>query len=543
MISVYKKNIVIMVMLLFGANAYSSEYNIKSVAKSWLPTPVYTALKKLVFYQPKYVKLQKQYEKEKYKTVIEDPEQSAAALRTAIQNNTALNQDLKNNPHQFLLGASSSSYQIEGGLDDGNATAQFNKQRGLPMAGDAIDFWNRYKTDIPEMKEKLNINSFRLTVEWGRVQPTADTWDEDAIARYVDIMKLLKAHDIEPIIEFNHYTIPLWFAQLKGFEKIENNRDFVKFSEKVYEALHEHVTYWSTFCAIEGYAFKSYYQADNAPGERDLQKTMEVMANMLEAHVDVYRAIKALYTAKSAINKNIPNPQIGIQKNIVPLDAINKTWKHTVNWPVSKLFTMMGEAAQNKGFFNFFNTGSFYVWLPTKAYVKTKYNPHAKDSLDWIGVNIYSNMYMLWSQRQEETVTDRQTANVNYRDYPEGIYRAVETIHKNIAQPLNVPIIVIENGIATDNTDAGNAKRTRFFQRTLFTIRKLLEENYNIIGYTPWAAHDNYEWPSVEQQDPWNSRRYGFFYVDFDKNSKDYLQRTLKTGAYYYRDFLKSFFE
>jgi beta-glucosidase/6-phospho-beta-glucosidase/beta-galactosidase len=268
---------------------------------------------------------------------------------------------------------------------------------------------------------------------------------------------------------------------------------------------------------------------------------MEVMANMLEAHVDVYQAIKKIYKEKS-LTKNIPNPQIGIQKNIVPLDAITKTWRQTVNWPVSKLFTMMGEAAQNKGFFNFFNTGSFYVWLPTKAYVKTKYNPNAKSSLDWIGVNIYSNMYMLWSQRQEETVADKQTANVNYRDYPEGIYRAVEKINDNIAKPLNIPIIVTENGIATDNSIAGNEKRTRFFQRTLFTIRKLLEDNFNIIGYTPWSAHDNYEWPSVEQPDPWNSRRYGFFYVDFDKNSPNYLQRTLKTGAHYFRDFLRSFF-
>jgi beta-glucosidase/6-phospho-beta-glucosidase/beta-galactosidase len=202
----------------------------------------------------------------------------------------------------------------------------------------------------------------------------------------------------------------------------------------------------------------------------------------------------------------------------------------------------MGEVAQNSGFYSFFTTGIFYTWLPTKAYVKTAYNPHAQKSLDWIGVNIYSNMYMLWSQRQEETVTDRQTANINYRDYPEGIYRAVETINKNIAQPLNIPIIITENGIATNNDEAGSAKRTRFFQRTLFTIGKLLEEGYNIIGYTPWSCHDNYEWPSVEQPDPWDSRRYGFFYVNFDKNSPDYLKRTLKQGSYYYAKFVKAFF-
>jgi beta-glucosidase len=540
MIHFYKKNIVIMAILL-GTVSNSFGYDIKSTAKSWLPTPIYTALKKWIFFQPRHEKIQKKYAKEKYESIIKDPTQSAQAFRTAIQKNTAINSELKNDPQLFLLGASSSSYQIEGGLDELNETAQFNKNRDLAMTGEAIDFWNRYKTDIPQMKNELGINSFRLTIAWERVQPTKDTWDEKAIETYIDIMKLLKENNIEPVLELNHYTIPVWFAQLNGFEKIENNKYFVEFSKKMYEALHEHVIYWSTFCAIEGYAFKSYYQADNSPGEKNLQKTMEVMANMLEAHVDVYQAIKDIYNKKFLTKKNVPNPQIGIQKNIVPLDAVNKTWKHTINVPVSKLFTVMGEAAQNKGFYSFFNTGIFYTWLPTKAYVKTTYNANAKNSLDWIGVNTYSNMYMLWSQRQEETVTDRQTANVNYRDYPEGIYRAVENINKNIATPLHIPIIVTENGIATNNDFAGNEKRTRFFQRTLFTIRKLLEENYNVIGYIPWSCHDNYEWPSVEQPDPWDSRRYGFFYVNFVKNSLDYLKRTLKTGAYYYRDFLKTF--
>src|ERR1700678_767378 len=142
-ITVSKKNIVIIAIFL-GTVSHSFGYDIKSTAKAWLPTPLYTTLKKWIFFQPQHEKLQKKYEKEKYKTIIENPIQSAQEFYTAIQNNTAINSELKNNPSLFLLGASSSSYQIEGGLDAVNATAQFNKERGLPMAGDAIDFWNRY---------------------------------------------------------------------------------------------------------------------------------------------------------------------------------------------------------------------------------------------------------------------------------------------------------------------------------------------------------------------------------------------------------------
>jgi hypothetical protein len=81
-----KKNIVIMAILL-GTVSNSFGYDIKSIAKSWLPTPIYTELKKWIFVQPRYEKIQKKYEKEKYKSIIEDPKQSAQAFRTAIQNN------------------------------------------------------------------------------------------------------------------------------------------------------------------------------------------------------------------------------------------------------------------------------------------------------------------------------------------------------------------------------------------------------------------------------------------------------------------------
>src|SRR5690606_21856337 len=144
--------------------------------------------------------------------------------------------------------------------------------------------------------------------------------------------------------------------------------------------------------------------------------------------------------------------------------------------------------------------------------------------------------HLFLSTPQTETDPDRMTENPTYRDYPEGFYRAVKEIYKNVAKPLGIPIIITENGIATNNDE----RRTRFFQRTLYTIRKLIEEGYPIIGYTPWASHDNYEWPSKDQTDAFTSRRYGFFSVDFSKPEE--LPRTLKEGARYYRDFIKSYF-
>ena len=528
--------------------------------KSWFITPQQpTSFKKAVAASGKSLDLFAFYKQKEDKQSaptyskaksLTDPKDAADTFKKAVKNNTIVMERLQNDPNNFFFGASSSSYQYEGGLDSNNANAIFYQSRGLEPAGIAIDFWNRYEKDIFQMKDELGINCFRLSIAWDRVQlapelwntPDEPLWNENAIAQYVKIIKLLKKHIIEPIVVLHHYTIPQWFAEIGGFEKKENIKYFVEFAKKIYEALHEDVTYWSTFNAIEGYAFKGYHQLDGPPGIKEKQgliQTQKVMVNMLEAHVQVYQAIKGpdgLFNKMVSQKNNIPKPLIGIQKNIALLDPDPHSHLFTRK-KTELLMWIGGNPAQNKGFFDFFKTGTFYI-----PHFITHTNIQATSSLDWIGVNIYSNMYMVGSTRQQEQEIDRKTANLNYRDYPEGIYRAVKIINDNIAYLRNIPIIITENGIATDNDDEGDIKRARFFRRALYMIRKLIEENYPIIGYTPWASHDNYEWPSKTQPNPYD-RPYGVFKVNFDKNSSDYLKRTLKKGAEYYRDFIKTYFE
>lgn len=512
-----RKNIILSALFIFCINYIFGIQEQAQTLKQWLssffttPTAEKSAFsaafsKKIAKGKP--LDLANIYKKE---PTINDAIASAKLFKGSVKN--------------FLFGASSSSYQYEGGLDSNNAAAIFYQNKGLEPAGHAIDFWNNYSDDISQIKQELGINCFRLSIAWDRVQlapeiwnqPNQIIWDEKAIQRYVDIIKTLKNNKIEPIVVLHHYTIPQWFAEIGGFEKYENKKYFIEFAKKMYDALHEHVIYWSTFNAIEGYAFKGYYTLDGPPGkQKSLSKTQTVMYNMLAAHAGSYQAIKNMHADYSKQKKDIHIPQIGIQKNIVLLDPADKRFS-------TSFITTFGTALQNKMIFSLL----YYRY----------YN-----SLDWIGVNIYSNMLMIGSTRQQEEEEERKTENLNYRDYPEGIYRAVKIINDNIAKPLNIRIIITENGIATKNDNQGHEKRRRFFQRSLYTIRNLIEEGYPIIGYTPWASHDNYEWPSEKQPNPYD-RPYGFFHVEFDKDSPNYLKRTLKDGAHFYRDFITEYFK
>jgi beta-glucosidase len=487
---------------------------------------------------------------------------------TLEQNVTNLIEALKRNKtmvniKDFIFGASSSAYQIEGGLDESSAAARFYKEKAkLPTAGDAIDFYHRYPTIIKQMKEELNINAFRISLAWDRIQPQQGIFDIQAIEFYRNVIRTLQAHGIKPLVVFHHYDVPTWFEDLGGFELQENGTLFQQFCLTVYKELADELgdCLISMCCAPEGPAFKGYFTGDGTPGEKNnLQKTHTVIANMYYELVDTALEIQKLYAQLKHANPTLKKPFIGTQINILPLDPHHSS---QVDWK-SKIKTSLGCAMasyiQSGGTFNFLVNGSYCMYTPHADFMKQakgvnvyRYHPQAHKAFDWIGVNIYSNRYLngfeqITGDKLIEEDEERYTDNPNYRNYPEGIYRAVQMIADNVAIPLGklknkngapLPIIVTENGIATQN----DAKRTRYFQRAIMTITALINDGYPVIGYLPWTSHDNYEWPTQDKPEGFGAKCYGFFAVNFDKNSHDYLTATLKEGSRYYANFAKSFF-
>jgi len=499
-----------------------------------------------------------------YGDIISTPESiqvDAAALYDAIIKNT----ELHIAPEQFLLGASSSAYQIEGGLDATSAAARFYRDNaGLPTAEDSIDFYHRYKTDIEQLAQELHINAYRISIAWNRIQPQKDVFDMEAITFYKDVILTLLAHGIKPMVVFHHYDVPQWFEDLGGFELQENGKYFQEFCLKVYTELAEELGHCliSMCNAPEGPAFKGYFTGEGTPGEKNnLQKTHTVIANMYYELVDTALAIKKQY---HQLKKNNPalalqQPSIGTQINIVfidPHDSSQENWKSKLK---TNLGCAMGSYVQSGGTFDFLVNGVYSMYTPNADFMKAAkgvnvYRQHegAHKAFDWIGVNVYSNRFMngfeqITGDKLIETDEERYTDNPNYRNYPEGIYRAVQIIAEKVALPLGkkrnkngnpLPIIVTENGIATRD----DAKRTRYFQRAIATITQLITEGYPVIGYLPWTSHDNYEWPTHDNPQGFNSKNYGFFAVNFDKNSPDYMKRTLKDGSRYYANFNETFF-
>ena len=61
------------------------------------------------------------------------------------------------------------------------------------------------KTDHQLLVE-LGVNSYRFSIEWSRIQPTQDSWNEEVIAVYSEMVDSLIDKGIEPVITLHHFS-------------------------------------------------------------------------------------------------------------------------------------------------------------------------------------------------------------------------------------------------------------------------------------------------------------------------------------------------
>jgi beta-glucosidase len=134
---------------------------------------------------------------------------------------------------KFLWGASTSSYQVEGGIinNDWNyfTTSEDIKQRLyaltrpnifykgtsqviLKPAGDAVRTWHpEYYSNDFDLAKQIGMNCFRISLEWARIEPERGQWNQEAVDHYKAMIKHMQEEKgLKPVITLNHLTLPLW---------------------------------------------------------------------------------------------------------------------------------------------------------------------------------------------------------------------------------------------------------------------------------------------------------------------------------------------
>jgi len=379
-----------------------------------------------------------------------------------------------NFPRGFLWGTATSSHQVEGNNKNNNWYA-WEQEEGRIIEGHksglACDWWGgRWKDDFDRAVE-TGQNAHRLSIEWSRIQPTPDRWDEDALDHYRQIIRGLNERGLYPLVTLHHFTDPLWLTEMGGWENEGVADLFGAYVAKVVEALREYVTTWCTINEPNVVMAMGYIIGDFPPGKSDINKAIKVLTNQAHAHALAYHKIKEIQ----------PEASVGIALNWRGFNPA-RSWNPLDRFAAKTLFRVYND------FFPRMFTDGVAKLLTKKVVI-----PESKGTQDYLGINFYTSDTVGFDPRARDEMFAK-------RFYPEGAelspLGAIASLPAEFFKSLNwalqfkVPIIVTENG----TEDAGDSFRRRFLVEHIHQLWHAVNFNYPIKGYFHWSLVDNFEW-------------------------------------------------
>ena len=172
-------------------------------------------------------------------------------------------------PRGFLWGTATASHQVEGNNTNNQWWKWEQEGHTNGKSGLACDWWGggRWREDFDRAAEGGQ-NAHRFSVEWSRIQPEPDRWDEDALERYRIMLRGLKERGMTPMVTLHHFSDPLWLYEKCGWEHEDVVPLFEKFVRKTVDALKEYFTLWCTINEPNVYALSGYVTGDFRPATR-----------------------------------------------------------------------------------------------------------------------------------------------------------------------------------------------------------------------------------------------------------------------------------
>ncbi|MGH2582656.1 MAG: family 1 glycosylhydrolase [Anaerolineales bacterium] len=194
-------------------------------------------------------------------------------------------------PAGFMWGTSTSSHQVEGNNTNNNWYAWEEEPGRIPeghRSGLDCDWWGGRWAEDMDRAVAGGQNAHRLSIEWSRVQPAPDRWDESALDYSRQMIKGLVERGLTPMVTLHHFTHPLWISEIGGWESSETPKHLYEYARRVVSALKEHVNLWCTINEPNVIAAVGYLDGAMPPGVSDIGRAFTAIAR---AHVAAYQAV------------------------------------------------------------------------------------------------------------------------------------------------------------------------------------------------------------------------------------------------------------
>jgi beta-glucosidase len=438
-------------------------------------------------------------------------------------------------PDDFIWGAATAAYQIEGGWNvDGKSESIWDRFahtpgniRGNDHGDVACDSYYRFGEDIALLKE-MGLASYRFSVAWPRVLPAGGgAVNAKGLDYYRRLTDAVLAAGMRPMVTLYHWDLPQSLEDRGGWANRDTALRFAEYAAAVAAALGDRVSHWVVLNEPKTFTSTGYWQGVHAPGRR------EPLAYLRATHT-VNLAQGLGYAALKAQRSDI---EIGSAFDVAPmypetdspLDlAAAERWHRFLNlWFVCPALN----GCYPEGVLPPDRIHELLGWLPGDADL-------LRAPLDFIGLNYYSP----WLVRHAPTGCDIPGLNcvgrwakgrgqlpqtdIGWDIHAEGFY---EILRRMAAATGQRPIEITECGAAfNDGPDANgeihDQARIDFLREHLVAMARAMAEGVPVRAFHYWSLLDNFEWAEGYAQ------RFGLVHVDFAAGQ----QRRLKQSGHWY---------
>ncbi len=453
-------------------------------------------------------------------------------------------------PANFLFGAATAAYQIEGAAhEDGRTDSIWDAFARVPGAvvgmdnGDvACDHYHRYPQDVQLMAD-LGLQTYRFSTSWARVCPDGGAPNQAGLDFYSRLVDELLDHNILPWLTLYHWDLPQALEEKGGWPERDTAYRFLDYATAVHDRLGDRVSSWTTLNEPWCASFLSYIGGEHAPGRQDPTAGLAAAHHLLLGHGLVVQELR----------RRDPELSLGITLNLTvadpvdPTDAGDRDAARRIDGQFNRFFldpifrgeypADVLEDVAGLGFDSVVQPGDLEI---------------ISSPIDMLGVNYYHGELVgarppvgqtmsttAPSERPKRSpfpaaegvhwhLRDLPVTAMQWEVQPEGLTRLLVRIQEEYAGPAGVQLAVTENGAAYNDVVSPDgavhdAERVEFLEAHLAAILDAIEQGVNVKGYFYWSLMDNFEWA-------WGyDKRFGIVRVDYDTQ-----ERTPKDSAIAY---------
>ncbi len=457
-------------------------------------------------------------------------------------------------PPDFLFGAATSAYQIEGGWDaDGKGPSiwdHFAHQRGRIFRGDRIfhghtgdvacNTYFDFQTDVDIMRA-LGLDTYRFSIAWARVLPDGrGPINEKGLDYYERLVDALLAAGIIPFPTLFHWDLPqALHERMGGFDHRDCAAVFADYAEVVGRRLGDRVRHWITLNEPWVHSALGHAAGNHAPGRRNPWGLMRTVHHQLLGHGLAAERLRGLHS----------DAQVGISLNLTPFYPASDTEK-------DRRAASRADQIINRLFLDPLFKGRYpdVMWS-----LLGRFQPRIEPGdmatiaqpLDFLGINYYTRarvrhhplipILRLWPDSlpaMVREVEDHQLAaytQMGWEVYPAGLFETLFMLKKEYGNPA---IYITENGAAypdqvvideaTGEGRVHDEARRDYLEQHLAVTAAAAGVGVDVRGYFVWSLIDNFEWTYGYD------RRFGIVHVDFANQ-----RRVIKDSGYWYADFIR----